>query len=223
MTTLVKEYQTKSYAQWQTATWEDYKRLRDDPSIERVQLFYYNHQLLVENMGWEVVNHARVRELFSMIFFLWFSQFSEQTATLMGGCLLEKEGRQAAAPDLILYVGGNVPIYQEGERRYIDLNQWRVPDLVGEVSDTTLAMDMREKADIYAESGISEYWVIDIKGKRVFAFYRSETGAYLQIETSQVLFGLPISLLDKTLEKLSTSNVDAAIWFSQQLKKEQRQ
>ncbi|APB32928.1 Uncharacterized protein conserved in cyanobacteria [Gloeomargarita lithophora Alchichica-D10] len=223
MTVSLDKQQTAQYSQWYPATWQDYEKLRDVESFERAQLFFHDHQLLVENMGWEGINHAKVRELFSMIFYLWFSQFSEQTATLMGGCLLEKKDKQAAAPDLIVYVGEDAPIYQEGERRYIDLNQCRVPDLVGEVSDTTLAIDMREKADIYAKLGIPEYWVIDIKGKRVFAFYRSETGIYLQIETSQILAGLPINLLNQTLEKVSISNVEAAAWFSQQLQQGERQ
>ncbi|MCJ2541562.1 Uma2 family endonuclease [Thermostichus vulcanus] len=133
------------------------------------------------------------------------------------GCLLEKQGIQAAAPDLILYVGGDIPIYREGERRYINLNCYRAPDLVGEVSDTTLASEMHQKGDLYAELGIREYWVIDIKGKRVFAFTMSESKTYVETEVSRVLDGLKIELLNQTLERLSTSNVAAGAWLNQQL------
>lgn len=221
MTVALGNKSSLSISKWQSATWEDYEGIRDDRSIDRVQLFFFNNQLLLENMGWEGINHARVRELFSIIFYLWFSEFSEQTATLMGGCLLEKKGMQAAAPDLVVYVGKDVPTYQEGNSRSIDLNQHRVPDLVGEVADTTLVSDMREKADLYAELKIPEYWVIDVKGRRVFAFNLSEAGAYFEVESSQVLSGLKISLLNQALENLSVSNVEAATRFLQQVKQEQ--
>ncbi len=204
-------------ARWQTASWSDYEKLRDDEFIGHVQLFFNENKLLVENMGGEGIDHAKVRELFIMIFGFWYTQPPEVLITSIGGCLPEKQGIQAAAPDLILYVGGDIPIYREGERRYIDLNRYRVPDLAGEVSDTTLASDMRQKWDLYAELGIREYWVIDIKGKRVFAFSTSEGKTYVETEISKVLGGLKIDLLNQTLERLSTSNVAAAAWFNQQV------
>ncbi len=74
----------KPYAQWQTATWQDYERLRDDPSLERVQLFYYNHQLLVENMGWEGILHSEVRELLGLILGLWLMQHPEIKSKILG-------------------------------------------------------------------------------------------------------------------------------------------
>jgi len=39
--------------------------------------------------------------------------------------------------------------------------------LVMEVSDTTLNFDLTEKAELYAEAGIPEYWVTDMKTKRL--------------------------------------------------------
>ncbi len=208
-------------SRWYTASWEDYKRLRDDQSIDHAQLFFAKKNIWLENMGGEGINHAKVRELFVMIFGFWFAAHPQSLLTSMGGCQLEKEGILAVAPDLILYVGEAVPSFQEGERRYIDLNLHRVPDLVGEVSDTTLASDMRQKWDLYAELGIPEYWVIDVKGRRVFAFSLSEHGAYDQIDTSRVLPNLKIALLDQTLERLSVSNVSAATWFMSQIKDNQ--
>jgi hypothetical protein len=70
---------------------------------------------------------------------------------------LEKPGTQACAPDLVLYVGVDFPIWQPGEPRRIDLNQWRVPNLVGEISDTNLANDLDQQKHLYAALGIPEY------------------------------------------------------------------
>ena len=41
------------------------------------------------------------------------------------------------------------------------------PDLVIEVSDTSLAYDRKEKASLYARAGIPEYWVVDLIHRRL--------------------------------------------------------
>ncbi len=48
-----------------------------------------------------------------------------------------------------------------------------------EVSVTTLALD-EEKAEIYAEAGIPEYWMIIPKEERVVIFSKPENGSYLE-------------------------------------------
>ncbi len=69
-----------------------------------------------------------------------------------------------------------------------------------------------------ASLGIAEYWVIDVKGLRVFAFGLTAAGYYEAIADSQVLTGLPLALLEQTLERLTTeTNTAAANWFMQQL------
>jgi Uma2 family endonuclease len=39
--------------------------------------------------------------------------------------------------------------------------------LVVEIADTTLATDLGRKAQLYAEAGVPEYWVVDLHGMRV--------------------------------------------------------
>ncbi len=201
--------------QWKSANWEDYLNYRDAPDGNEFKLFFDINKLLIE-MGKEGINHASITRLFSMLFAFWFSRFSEQDASDLGGCLIEKPQVKAAAPDIVLYIGENAPQWKEGESRYINLNQWRVPDLVGEVGDTTIATDLDEKKRIYAALGIPEYWVIDVIGKRVFAFRLQNTGDYQQCSQSIALEGLPISLLEETLKRLEGgTNISAANWFSQ--------
>lgn len=52
--------------------------------------------------------------------------------------------------------------------------------LVVEVSDTTLDTDLGRKADLYARSGIPEYWVVDLNEDRVLlhAHPREDGGGY---------------------------------------------
>ena len=202
---------------WEPATWDDYLRYRDDPNSEIVRLFFSDERIFVD-MGKEGINHASVARLFAMLFFIWFNRFSDQIVSDLGGCLIEKPNQVAASPDLVLYIGEGVPEWESGKTRYIDLNKWRVPDLVGEISDTTLASDLDEKKKIYADLGIPEYWVIDVLGKRVIAFRLQSNGIYQQIFQSVALPNLPVALLEETLERLNVgTNISAASWFNQQI------
>ncbi|WP_052050887.1 Uma2 family endonuclease [Leptolyngbya sp. KIOST-1] len=203
--------------QWHRATWADYVALRDDPSPERIRLAF-NEGWLWVTMGAEGISHATVSDLFTSLLFLWAIQHPDQVFSSLGRCLLEQAEVRASAPDLVLYVGPDYPQWQPGEPRRIDLNQTRLPDLVGEISDTTLASDLDEKKHLYAALGIPEYWVVDVRGQRVFAFLLQENGEYLPCETSQALADLPIALLDETLQQLAQgTNTSAAAWLSQQM------
>ncbi len=203
--------------QWKPATWQDYLAYRDEPVIEQLKLFFYQDYLFIE-MGREGINHAQFCDLLTMLMFAWFTQHPETKFSLFGSCQIEKPNSQAAAPDLVLYLGDDYPSWQSGERRFINLEEVRVPDLVGEVGDTTLATDLDEKKHLYAELGIPEYWVIDVRGKRVIAFILGDNGVYQEVDTSSALTGLKIELIEDTLQRLEMeTNGSAAIWFSQQI------
>lgn len=220
MQATVKIPDEKLSPQWQPATWADYERHRDDPNApDRLRLFFNNGYLKVNAMGWEGIDHSEVNHLFTLLLGVWFMAHPEQQAKLLGGCLMEKPNMQGAAPDLLVYVDEGAPTWTKGQPRRIDLMKWRVPDLVGEVADTTLASDLDEMKQLYAALGIPEYWVIDVQGKQVLAFRLSE-GRYQQCETSGVLVGLPIALLEESLEQLSQgTNISAANWFMQAISK----
>jgi Uma2 family endonuclease len=56
----------------------------------------------------------------------------------------------------------------------------RGPDvlLVIEVADTTLREDLGWKAELYAQFGVREYWVVDVNGRQVFAHRLRAEGGY---------------------------------------------
>jgi Uma2 family endonuclease len=198
-------------------TWGEYLALRDDATLDWQKIVFDQGSLWVD-MGKEGPNHAAFSDLITALFFIWAFLQPEPALQSYGRCLLELPETHACAPDLVLYRGDNIPRWQTGEPRRIDLSQHRLPDLVGEISDTTLSLDLDEQKRIYAKLGILEYWVIDVKGLRVFAFGLTSTGEYAPIEVSQVLTGLPIQLIEQTLERLPEgTNTAAANWFRQQL------
>jgi Uma2 family endonuclease len=204
--------------QWQVASWEDYVRLRDGGD-DGQRLFFHENGLLVKDMGWEGISHSQVKDLFILLMGLWFMAHPEQSAQSMSGCLMERSGMQAAAPGLMLYVGEGCPQWEPGEPRRVDLDQWRVPDLVGEIADTTLATDLDEMKQLYAALGIGEYWVVDVQGLRVLMFRLGADGKYRECGVSRVLVGVTTGLLEETLGQFGQgTNISAANWFMQQVK-----
>lgn len=205
---------------WQTAQWEDYLTERDRPfdELDKQKIYFYQNRLFLE-MGAEGINHAKVSDLFTMLFFV-ISMQSDVPLYSLGRCLLEQPStKAAAAPDLILYRGETEPKWEKGDRRYLNLDEWGVPALVGEISDTTIIHDLDEKKHLYAALGIPEYWVIDIQAQRVFVFVLdAEKGKYQASETSAILTGLKTELLVTALTRLdSEGNTQVAQWFAQQL------
>jgi Uma2 family endonuclease len=200
-----------------SATWEDYIHRVENSQSEQLERVFFNCGVMwVEDMGNEGINHARFNKLFTLIFGFWFARLEDVKFELMGGCVLEKPTYQGAAPDEVVYIGGNAPRYQSGARR-VNLNKWRVPDLAVEIADTTLASDLDEKKQLYLTLEVPEYWVVDVRGKRVLAF-RLVDGKYQECIESVALTGLPIELLDRTLERMEDDNGNVAIWFASQIK-----
>jgi Uma2 family endonuclease len=199
------------------ATWEDYVAIRDNPDIDWRKIAFYQGWLWVE-MGAEGLGHASFSDLMTAVFFVWAFLHPEVVLQSYGRCLIENPNTHACAPDLVLYKGEDIPKWKPGEPRRIILDRHRLPDLVGEIADTTLNIDLDEQKQLYASLGIAEYWVIDVKGMRVFAFGLTATGIYQSIQVSQVLTGLAIALVEQTLERLAQeTNTAAANWLMQQL------
>ena len=48
-----------------------------------------------------------------------------------------------------------------------------------EISDTTLTYDLTKKQEIYAAAGIPEYWIVDIKDKKLIVFTQPQDSRYL--------------------------------------------
>ena len=51
-----------------------------------------------------------------------------------------------------------------------------------EVSDRTLAKDLGSKANIYAQNGIPEYWIIDLRNNKVIVHLQPSSGKYQSIK-----------------------------------------
>lgn len=50
--------------------------------------------------------------------------------------------------------------------------------LLIEIADTTLSFDRDQKAPVYAQAGIADYWVLDVNTKQIYVFRQPNQGTY---------------------------------------------
>jgi Uma2 family endonuclease len=198
------------------ATWEEYFHRVENPNSDLERAFFNCGVMWIEDMGNEGIKHARFNKLFTLILGFWFAKQGDVNFDLLGGCVLEKPPYQGAAPDEVLYIGEDSPQSPEGGSRRVNLNQCRVPDLVVEISDTTLSTDLDRKKQLYLALEIPEYWVVNVRGKQVIAF-RLIDGEYEECIESIALSGLPIQLLEQTIDRMDQNNGNPALWFASQI------
>ncbi|TRU21890.1 MAG: Uma2 family endonuclease, partial [Microcystis aeruginosa Ma_SC_T_19800800_S464] len=84
-----------------------------------------------------------------------------------------------------------------------DLNQYPPPDLVIEISKSTLNDDLGNKRLLYEELGVSEYWSVKVDDPQIFAFEIIDRGS-TRIDTSKVLPNLKLSVLESALQQART-------------------
>jgi len=71
--------------------------------------------------------------------------------------------------------------------------------LVIEVSDSTLEFDRETKKTLYAEAGIKEFWLVNLKQETVETYSDPANGAYYQMR----IFGRDETVNSKNIENLS--------------------
>ena len=81
--------------------------------------------------------------------------------------------------------------------------------LVVEVADSTFKYDTTTKADLYAEKGIPEYWVLDLDGRQLIVFRDPTSNASgLKYRTRQTLaVGQSITPLNATSAQIRRAHV----------------
>jgi Uma2 family endonuclease len=92
----------------------------------------------------------------------------------------------------------DIAIVQPPLRRYLDHHPY--PENIFwliEYSDTTLAKDLGVKKQVYAEAGIQEYWVVDLKNTQLKVFR----------DLVNNLYQTELTLTDKTISPLFFQDV----------------
>lgn len=115
-------------------------------------------------------------------------------------CSYRKTGVGEAQPDLSFYGSdraGSVP----WEMTVVDLDRVGAPDLVVEVSHSTLSDDRGTKRMLYEDLGVSEYWIVDVAAAAIACFAMLEGGGSRRVRESVVLPGLTLDVLEAALQQ----------------------
>ena len=87
----------------------------------------------------------------------------------------------------------------------INLDEQATPDLVIEISNTSISGDLGAKRFLYEEMGVSEYWIVDVQNTLIYAFEMIDRGSR-RIDTSLVLPNLSIDTIKTALNLSKEQN-----------------
>jgi Uma2 family endonuclease len=188
---------------WLSAPWEEFVNIADDPTSAKRKSYYYNGRMRIEPMstGSEHSNdHAII--IFALTL---FATLRSIPIMAKDSCSYRKSSVQEFQPDVSYYVGEHVDAIPWGTR-VVDLNLYPVPDLVIEISDTSIGDDKGEKRIQYEVLKISEYWIVDVKNLQIIAWEIAPDNSSRRIEVSKVLPGLPLATLAEALRRSRQEN-----------------
>ncbi|MFB2935668.1 Uma2 family endonuclease [Aerosakkonemataceae cyanobacterium BLCC-F154] len=188
---------------WVVASWDEFIQTSKNPAYQKAKCYYHNGQMRIETMG-VGPNHAKDHG----IIFLAVSLFCIAKAIAVNGldnCSYQKTGVREAQPDISYYVGERSHLAPTGSA-IVNLDNVPPPDLAIEIADTSLADDLGQKRLLYEELEVAEYWVVDVQNAQIIAFAIIANNGSRRITRSEILPGLPISLLEEALQRSRNEN-----------------
>ena len=176
---------------WIEADWQTYLSNIDLPEHEKHRGYYYNGYMRIEDMP-TGADHSRYQSIILFAINL-YCIIKGIAFNGLDNCSYRKIGVRECQPDLSYYTKDNSKSAPIGTS-VVNLDEQSPPDLVIEISNTTLSDDLGNKRLLYEELGIAEYWVVDVRNNEIIAFEISNRGSR-RIETSIVLPELSIDTI----------------------------
>jgi Uma2 family endonuclease len=201
---------------WLTAPWQEFVNIADAPDSSKLKGYYYNGKMRFEPMS-TGSDHSKDH----MTIIMSVGLFTTLQGIPINGhdcCSYRKKGHTEFQPDASYYVGADADVIPWGTR-IIDLDQYPLPDLVIEISDTSLADDLGAKRLQYEELGILELWIVNVQTMQIFAFSNGTDGSIRRIRESLVLKGLKLEILEQALQRSRQENQSTTTaWLMEQFK-----
>jgi Uma2 family endonuclease len=180
---------------WIEADWEKYITTIESPEHEKHQGYYYNGHMRIEDMPIGA-DHSRYHVLMTFAINL-FCTIGGIAINGFDNCSYRKIGIRECQPDLSYYCGERARLAPVGTS-VINLDEQATPDLVIEISNTSISGDLGAKRFLYEEMGVSEYWIVDVQNTLIYAFEIIDRGSR-RIDISLVLPGLSIETITTAL------------------------
>ncbi|OYQ63335.1 hypothetical protein B9G53_17320 [Pseudanabaena sp. SR411] len=209
--------QTKtSLDTWIAVPWEEFVNIADAPDSNKLKSYYYNGKMRLENMS---TGSDHSKDHMTIILSVGvFAALRNIPINGHDGCSYRKTGATEFQPDASYYIGDKADVIPWGTR-IIDLNQYPLPNLVIEISDTSISDDLGTKRLQYEELGISEYWIVNVQTMQIFAFTIAMDGSTKRIRESIVLSGLKLEILEQALQRSRQENQSATTaWLMEQFR-----
>ena len=198
---------------WVPATWEEFLVVSEDSEQTKARCYYDLGLMRIETMptgsahGRNNLTLTAVVTLYGTLKNFAFISFTN--------CSFRQIGERECQLDLAYYIGENVQILTHNNQP-IDVTVWGAPTLAIEISSTSLSDDLGDKRLLYERLGVREYWVVNVNAAKIIAFEVANLGSR-QIQTSLVLPGLPMEIVEEALQRSQTDD-DGAVsrWLIQQ-------
>ena len=180
---------------WIEADWENYITTIESSEHEKHQGYYYNGNMRIEDMP-TGADHSRYHLLMAFAINL-FCTIGGIAINGFDNCSYRKTGIRECQPDLSYYCGERARLAPVGTS-VINMDEQATPDLVIEISNTSISGDLGAKRFLYEEMGVSEYWIVDVQNTLIYAFEIIDRGSR-RIDTSLVLPELSIDTITTAL------------------------
>ncbi len=182
---------------WVKADWETYLQQIESPEHQNDRGYYYNGEMRIEDMP-TGADHSRYHILIAFAINL-FCTMRGIPINGLDNCSYRKSAIRECQPDLSYYSQERSKLAPSGTS-VINLDEQATPDLVIEISNTSLADDLGSKRLLYEEMGVTEYWVVDVQNAQIYAFEILDRGSK-RIDISLVLPQLSIDTIVETLNR----------------------
>lgn len=199
---------------WIPATWEEFVAIADLPEYAKSRAYFDQGQMRIE-MAPIGANHAHQNSIVATVITV-FAALRNLRIVSLTNCSFRKTSERECQPDLAFYLGDEFQLPPQNNSP-INVELFGAPTLAVEIGASSLSDDLGAKRLLYERLGVAEYWVVDVAQQHIIAFSVAE-GRSGQIQTSEVLPGLELSLVNEALVK-TQSDDDGAItrWLMQTL------
>jgi Uma2 family endonuclease len=202
--------------QWISATWHEFVQILENPLYADSRCYYDKNrfrQMRIETMpvGSE---HAEDNTLIIFAISL-YCTLAAIPARGLTNCSFTKTVIQGCQPDIAYYIGASAP----RSSSIVNLDEFAVPNLVIEISSSTISDDLGKKRLLYEQLGTSEYWVVDVQEVKIIAFEMIDGGSR-QITESKLLGDLAIADVEAALRlSREKSQSEVGAWLLQRYSK----
>jgi len=201
---------------WISATWDEFVQILENPLYAESRCYYDKNQ--IKQMRIETMPVGSEHALDNGIIYFAITLYCTLKNIPIEGLInasYVKTGFQGCQPDISYYIG-EIAALAPRSSSIVSLDESPVPNLVIEISSSTIGDDLGKKRLLYEQLGTNEYWVVDVQEVKIIALEMLDNGGSRQITTSKLLDGLAIADLETAL-KLSRekSQSEVGAWILQ--------